>query len=206
MAKARQPKSMEEALEWLRDGNENYVDDCMDRPLQNAARRKETASEQHPWAIVLTCADSRVTPELVFDCGIGELFVVRVAGNIANACSIASIDYAVKALGVKLIVVLGHENCGAVKASLAGDSVSYNVDQLLGHLTPISAEFGPKWAKAKGAKQDKIQNEAAAQNAENVANSLKEQSTVIWNAEELTIKPALYSTATGKVEWGPWWT
>ena len=206
MADARQPGSVEDAMKLLREGNANYVADCMEHPLQDSARRKKTAKKQNPWAIVLTCADSRVSPELVFDCGIGELFVVRVAGNIANACSIASIEYAVHALGVKLIVVLGHENCGAVKAALGGGSVSYNVDQLLGHLSRISAEFGPKWAKAKGAKKDAIQDEAAAQNAEYVADLLRDQSSIIWNAEDLTIKPAIYSTATGEVNWGPWWT
>lgn len=206
MAEARQPKSVEEALMWLHDGNANYVNDCMERPLQDSSRRKKTAKEQRPWAVVLTCADSRVTPELVFDCGIGELFVVRVAGNTANTCTIASIDYAVKVLNVKLIIVLGHQNCGAVKAALTGESVSYNVDQLLGHLTKISAKFGSKWAKGRGVKKDAIQDEAAAQNAENVAEYLRDQSSIIWNADELTIKPAMYSTGTGDVEWGPWWT
>lgn len=206
MAESRQPKSVDQALQLLRQGNENYVNDCPQRPLQNAARRRKLAKKQNPWAIVLTCADSRVSPELVFDCGIGELFVVRVAGNIANACTIASIDYAVKVLEVKLIVVLGHQNCGAVKAALAGGSVSYNVDQLLGHLTKVSADFGPKWVKARGAKKDAIQDEAAAHNAEHVAETLRDQSSVIWTAEDLTIKPAMYTTATGSVEWGPWWT
>lgn len=204
MAKARQPKTTKQALSWLRSGNANFCRDRMERPLQDSDRRTTTAKMQKPWAIVLTCADSRVTPELVFDSGVGELFVVRVAGNVADACSLASIEYAVHALGVKLVVVLGHENCGAVKAALAKKSVSYNIDQLLGHLTQIADKHGDKWAKASAAKKDKIQDQAAAENAENVAEHLVEQSSILWNADGLTVKPAIYSTATGKVSWGPW--
>ena len=204
MAEDRQPQSVEDAMALLRQGNANYVGEQMQHPLITSERRALTGSVQNPWAIVLTCADSRVSPELVFDCGIGELFVIRVAGNTANACTIASIEYAVLVLGVKLIVVLGHQNCGAVKAALSGGSYTYNINQLLGHLKRISAEFGAQWSSAPADQQDAIQDSAASKNAEYVAEDLRVQSSNIEGADGLVITPALYSTATGEVNWGPW--
>jgi len=104
--------SAEKALEKLKAGNKNFVSDKLEGNLQDAARRKSLASGQNPYAIILSCADSRVVPELAFDSGLGEIFVIRVAGNVANTSTTASIEYAVAHLGVKLIVVLGHESCG----------------------------------------------------------------------------------------------
>lgn len=106
------------AIELLKDGNDRYVADMARRPRDTRRRRLETGGNQWPFAIVLTCADSRVTPELIFDQGIGDIFVARVAGNVASSEVIGSIQYAVKYLNTQLVVVLGHEGCGAVKAVL----------------------------------------------------------------------------------------
>ena len=197
--------SAAEALKLLKKGNKRYL-----KPKQTGeqlrcheARRATYHYCQKPWAIVLTCADSRVSPELIFDVGIGELFVVRVAGNIANACSIASIEYAVDNLDIELIVVLGHENCGAIKAALEGNSSTYNLNQLLGHLAPVAEEFGAKWRNAKGLpKKREIEYDASEDNARNVVKQLKHQSPdVLLPNNKLAIVPAVYQTGSGKVDW-----
>ena len=126
--------SAEKALAKLKAGNKNFVADKLDGKLQNSSRRGELTGGQNPFAIILSCADSRVVPELAFDSGLGEIFVIRVAGNVANTSSIASIEYAVAHLGVNLIVVLGHESCGAVTAALAGGDNGYNLNHLLSHI------------------------------------------------------------------------
>ena len=111
--------SGEEALSKLKEGNESYIEDRehvgTEKPIRN-----ELVIGQARFAIVLSCADSRVIPESVFNANAGEIFVCRVAGNIANASTIASIEYAVANIGTKLIVVMGHQSCGAVTAALAG--------------------------------------------------------------------------------------
>ncbi len=106
------------ALELLKSGNARYVSDVARRPRSTPRRRSETSGGQWPFAIVLTCADSRVAPELLFDQGIGDLFVARVAGNVATSEVIGSIQYAVQYLGTELVVVLGHQACGAVGAAI----------------------------------------------------------------------------------------
>ena len=127
--------SWQRALIRLKEGNERFVEDRLDGKLQDSKRREQLAT-QHPYAIILSCADSRVVPELAFDMGLGEIFVIRVAGNISNTESIASIEYAVAHLNVNLIVVLGHESCGAVKAAIDGGDAGHNLNMLLAHITP----------------------------------------------------------------------
>lgn len=114
--------SPEEALKKLKEGNVRYLQDKMIHCDRNTDRRESTATSQNPFATILGCSDSRVPPATVFDQGIGDLFIVRVAGNVLGPIEIDSIDYSVVHLGSKLIVVLGHENCGAVKAVLANQT------------------------------------------------------------------------------------
>lgn len=108
----------DEALARLMEGNARYVSAKLNHPDQTLQRRAEVASGQHPFAIILTCADSRVPPELLFDQGLGDLFVVRVAGNIVDDDILGSIEYGVGELATPLVMVLGHERCGAVKATV----------------------------------------------------------------------------------------
>lgn len=194
--------SADEALKLLKDGNKRYLKRT-EQQRCHEERRTTYHYGQNPWAIVLTCADSRVTPELIFDVGIGELFVVRVAGNIANACSVASIEYAVHKLDIELIVVLGHEDCGAVRAALERKASTYNLNQLLGHLAPVADEFGAKWASARSeSKKREIEYDASEDNARNVAKQLKKQSPeVLLPNDKLNIVPAVYQTGSGKVDW-----
>ena len=142
---------------------------------------------------MLSCADSRVVPELAFDAGLGELFVVRVAGNVANSSSIASIEYAVAHIGCKVIVVLGHQACGAVTAAVGGGDNGYNLNHLLSHITPAIAAGG------EGASI----TEVVKINAELTAQELKNRSAIINNAVAsgaLEIVPAYYHLDSGTVE------
>jgi carbonic anhydrase len=106
-----------EVISKLKEGNGRYTSGNLQHPDQTTERRTELAKNQHPFAVVLSCADSRVPPEIVFDQGLGDLFIVRVAGNVINDEGLGSIEYAIDHLGTRLIVVLGHQSCGAVKAA-----------------------------------------------------------------------------------------
>src|SRR5262249_39949150 len=108
----------DEALAKLMDGNKRYASSHSLHPHQSAGRRHELEATQHPFACILSCSDSRVPPEVVFDEGLGDLFVVRVAGNIVDSAVTGSIEYAVEHLGTPLVLVMGHEKCGAVQATL----------------------------------------------------------------------------------------
>lgn len=184
--------SWEKALDRLKAGNQNFKTDKLDGNLQNSSRREELVGGQHPFAIILSCADSRVVPELAFDTGMGEVFVIRVAGNTANASSIASIEYAVAHLGVNLIVVLGHESCGAVTAAIAGGDNGYNLNHLLSHITPAVA-----------ASEDPSVNAVVKKNAELTTKALSERSAIIRGALDngLKILPAYYHLGSGEVEY-----
>jgi carbonic anhydrase len=106
----------EEALERLVAGNKRYVSDKLEHPNRTSERREAVVYKQNPFATIVGCSDSRVSPEILFDQGVGDLFVVRIAGNVVGILGLDSIDFSALYLGCSLILVLGHENCGAVKA------------------------------------------------------------------------------------------
>jgi carbonic anhydrase len=124
----------ESALQRLLNGNLRYVANYLQSPGQHAERRTQVAEGQNPFAAILCCADSRVPPEIIFDQGLGDLFVVRVAGNVVDDEILGSLEYAVEHLGVKLILVLGHERCGAVRAALESRVTGGHADGNLGRL------------------------------------------------------------------------
>jgi carbonic anhydrase len=126
----------DEAWESLAAGNRRYVAGEQGHPDQTPERRRELAGGQRPFAAILGCSDSRVPPELIFDQGLGDLFVVRVAGNIVDAATLGSLEYAVHHLGVSLIVVLGHSSCGAVQATLMGGRPEGSIAALVAALQP----------------------------------------------------------------------
>lgn len=182
-----------EIIDRLKQGNQNFVEDKLDGKLQNSSRRQELTAGQQPFAIILSCADSRVVPELAFDTGLGELFVVRVAGNVANTSSIASIEYAVAHCGSKLIVVLGHEACGAVTAAVNGGDNGHNINQLLSHITPAI------YACGEGANIAEV----VKKNAKIVSDDLMQRSSIIKKAVDsgdVKVVPAYYNLGTGKVD------
>lgn len=126
----------DQALRLLLAGNKRYVAARLTHPHQTAIYRARLARSQHPFAIVVGCSDSRVPAEIVFDQGLGDLFVVRVAGNVIDNTALGSIEYAVEHLGVGLIVVLGHERCGAVDAAVKGGAARGHVDSLVKAIAP----------------------------------------------------------------------
>ncbi|MGB8645775.1 MAG: carbonic anhydrase [Anaerolineae bacterium] len=130
-----------EALQRLVDGNKRYVAGSYLRPHQSPARRIEVAETQHPFSVILGCSDSRVPPELVFDQGLGDLYVIRVAGHVPDEAVIASLAHAVEHLGIHLLMVLGHQNCGAVRAAVEGDPG--------GHLAHLVQAIQPAVKKVK---------------------------------------------------------
>ena len=118
--------SAQEALERLQEGNRHFVEGLPCGGDVSPARRKDTCDHgQHPFAVVVTCSDSRVIPENIFDVGIGDLFVIRVAGNVMDNHQLGSIEYAAEHLGCGLVLVLGHDHCGAVDAAIRHDPEGY---------------------------------------------------------------------------------
>lgn len=181
-----------ESLERLKTGNTRFVKDQLERKLQNPERKKALTGGQHPFAIILSCADSRVIPELAFDTGLGEIFVVRVAGNVPNPSSIASIEYAVAHLGSKLIVVMGHESCGAVAAAIEGGDNGSNLNHLLSFISPVVEE-----------NKNEDMAEIIKQNAMRSSDELVKKSQIISDAVEngeVKIATAYYKLGTGEVE------
>lgn len=177
----------------LVEGNRRFVADQLQNEHRDNVRRAELIEGQKPYAIVLSCADSRVVPELVFDAGLGELFVVRVAGNVANNSSIASIEYAVAHLGSQVIVVLGHQNCGAVTAAIEGGDNGHNLNHLLSHIVPALA------ASPTGASV----NDVVKTNAQLTATEMLSRSSIIrkaYESDRLSIVPAYYHLDSGEVE------
>jgi carbonic anhydrase len=133
----------DQALAKLMEGNRRFVTRKQLNPHQDMARITEVAAEQAPFAAILGCADSRVSPEIVFDQGLGDLFVVRVAGNLAITEDIASQEYAIGVLGAPLLMVLGHERCGAVSAALKGGDLPGVIESLVFAIQPaIQASEG----------------------------------------------------------------
>lgn len=184
--------SHDEIMQRLIEGNQRFTESKNEHKLTDKERRNELLGIQQPWAIVLSCADSRVIPELVFDAGIGELFVLRVAGNIANIDTIASIEYAVAHLSTRQIVVLGHESCGAVGAALSGGDNGYNLNHLLAQITP-----------AIGQANSSDVNDVVKKNAVLAASDLYDRSKIIRNAVdngEVKIVSAFYNLGSGKVD------
>jgi len=186
--------SPDAALTRLLEGNQRYMRHKEQHPDQSSARQKELVGGQHPFAVILGCADSRVPPELLFDQGLGDLFVIRVAGNIIDDAILASIEYAVEHLGTKLIVVLGHEQCGAVSAAVEGE-------ETVGHLNALVIAIQPSVSATAKNPGDKLHN-CVVENARRVARQLRQSEPVVKEAVErnkLKIVAADYALDTGKV-------
>ncbi|MEH2439280.1 carbonic anhydrase [Nostoc sp.] len=143
------------ALQKLMEGNQRFIQHHPQYPDQSALRLKEVAQAQHPFATILSCADSRVPAEIVFDQGIGDIFDVRIAGNIATHEAIGSIEYAVVLLGSPLLMVMGHERCGAVTAAVQKES-------LLGDISTFVKAIKPALKKVKDQPGDAVENAVVA--------------------------------------------
>src|SRR5215831_17379239 len=166
-----QMPSADAVLRDLQNGNANHANKHYRHPHQTPGRQHELASGQSPEAVVLSCSDSRVPPELVFDQGLGDLFVIRVAGNVPGNDEIASIEYAADHLHTPLVVVLGHQKCGAVEAAVQGGEAH-------GHLGPLLAMIQPAVTLAKKEPGDVMDN-AVRHNVENVVQQLRHSNPVL---------------------------
>jgi len=193
--------SADEALQKLMDGNQRFVEAKMNSTTMcDATSRGKLTKSQHPYAIILSCSDSRVPPELIFDQSLGEIFVVRVAGNVADPVILGSIEYAAEHLGTHLVMVLGHERCGAVTAAVnAKGKPEGNIGAIVKAIEPAARQ-----AKqiAKGKPAEDVVECAVDLNAKQVAASLSKRSKVL--AQELKegkikIVAAKYDLDDGKV-------
>jgi carbonic anhydrase len=202
----------DEAMHRLMEGNRHYVDNKLTHAAtSNAASRTALAGTQHPYAVILSCSDSRVPPEIIFDKGLGELFVVRVAGNIPDPVVLGSIEYAAEHLGSTLIMVLGHERCGAVIATVEAkgkSSGSSNIDAIVSAIEPSVDLAVTECAACKGekdcaaTKKSELVNCVIATNAHQVAAHLTANSKILEHlAEEnkIRIVVANYDLDDGKV-------
>src|SRR6266478_8187474 len=181
------------ALAKLKEGNLRFATSEESKGKPTAARRKETAEAQHPFAIIVACADSRTAPELIFDQNLGELFVVRTAGNLIDDHALGTIEYGVADLGARLVVVLGHGRCGAVKAALASDHAP-------GHIDSLVRDIQPAVIAAKGKPGDPL-SATVTENARQVAAQIKAKAALGDLAKEVRIVSAVYDLDTGKIKW-----
>lgn len=182
----------QEALELLLNGNKRFAAMRQVYPRQSSEHREELVKGQNPIAAILSCSDSRVPSELVFDQGLGDLFIVRTAGHTINELVIASLEYAVFALQVSLIMVVGHEQCGAVTAVMTDSVLPGHMPQLAENLRP-ALESVPKEA-------DNAIEQAIKVNSQFTMQHLIEQSEVLRTAvqeDKLKIVPAYYELKTG---------
>ncbi|MBD0271436.1 MAG: carbonic anhydrase [Acetobacteraceae bacterium] len=187
----------DEALRALREGNERFATDAPFRADIGSRRRAETARGQGPFAAILCCTDSRTTPELVFSRGIGELFVVRTAGNVADAVALGSAEYSVAALGAPLLVVMGHASCGAAAAEMAERNATFP-----GSIGDVARPIVPAVRAVRGRQGDLLGN-AVRENAIMAAQSMIERSPVLQEAvrkDKLRVIAAHYGLANGRVE------
>lgn len=187
--------SPEKALARLMEGNRRHVQHRERHPDMEVKRRHELATAgQHPFAVVLGCADSRVPPELLFDQGLGDMFVVRDAGNVIDDEILGSIEYAVEHLGVQLVMVLGHEKCGAVSAAVAGGEAH-------GHIKTVVEAIHPAVEESAAEPGDKVHNCVVA-NARRTARLIRESEPILKplaSSGRVLVVAADYDLYTGKV-------
>ncbi len=179
----------------LLSGNKRFAEGNPTHPNQSIARRQEMAKGQNPRAAVLACADSRVSPEIVFDQGLGDLFVVRVAGNVVNDPILGSLEYAVEHLGTRLIVVLGHQRCGAVAAACAGGEAP-------GHIGSLVQALAPAVDKISASEEGRV-DWVAKENVRMMAKSLRSCGPILEEfvrQGKLEVAGAFYNLDTGAVE------
>jgi carbonic anhydrase len=197
-----------QGLELLLSGNRNFAKGSVTHldKFSDPAVRKEVALGQHPYAIVLTCSDSRVPAEILFDKGLGEIFTVRVAGNIVAPHELGSIEYALEHLGANLIVVLGHERCGAVKSTYDAypAEVEGNIGSLVKDITPAVEAVVGSTPKPTGATEQAAQvEECVVENIKLVSEALETRSPIIKEYVELRkarIVRAKYDLDSGLVQ------
>jgi len=185
-------------LQKLIDGNNRFVSGKSIHPDESLSRVQEIKSAQHPFAIVVSCSDSRVTPEIVFDRGLGDIFSIRTAGNVIGDLELGSIEYAVEHLHCNLIVVLGHENCGAIKAFLE-DTGEKHEDHISKILEYLRDEMEEKEVLAIDKNNVPLAVDANIKHGINLLEHSKPILEEFVEHKQLKIVGALYNLSTGKV-------
>jgi carbonic anhydrase len=187
------------ALEKLKNGNARFVAKNM-RSRDWLAKVSATASGQYPFAVILACMDSRAPIEIIFDQGIGDVFGIRIAGNVVNEDVLGSMEYATNVVGSKLLVVLGHTSCGAVKGAI-DDAKLGNLTELLGKIRPAVSAAGPG-----SAKDEAYVTKVAEANVRQAMKEIREKSPTIkaqLDAGTIGLVGAMYDVSTGKVMFLP---
>lgn len=200
-AAAEQPEADEERsivsnLNRLTEGNKRFVTGNLKRK-DFAAQRKEVVNGQHPYAIVITCSDSRVPPEMIFDESIGQLFVIRLAGNVVDSLALGSVEYAVEHLHSHTLVVLGHESCGAVKATVEGGHFPPNIAAIARHIEPAVAAV-----RTRKIPESTLISECVKANVHEQIRLTMKNSPILFDAMikgELFVLGGVYDLASGKV-------
>lgn len=188
------PPTADEVLQILIDGNKRFVTEKMLHQNHSKSRRDELKDGQQPIATILTCSDSRVPPVDIFDQGLGDLFVVRVAGNIAGDHALGSIEYGVAHLHTPLVIIMGHGSCGAIAAVASGATLE-------GHIATLTPTIQAALKNVKETEKDRINlaaKELAKQVAERVATSEPVIADLVHSGKTRVI-PAYYDFETGKV-------
>ncbi len=185
-------------IETLKAGNRNYMSGTRTGDI-TGTRRQELLAGQHPVASILSCSDSRVSPELLFDRGLGEIFVVRTAGNCVDDIVLGSLEYGAKDLETPLLLVLGHTRCGAVTAACEGENFPSHLKNIMDEINPAVKEA----AKSSKAKKDDLVYNAILYNVKRLVKALPQKSEIIRHRVEqgfLVVMGALYKMESGEVE------
>ena len=195
--KADEKVTADSALAELKAGNQHHVSHRYLHPHETAERQRQLTSGQHPHAEILSCSDSRVPPEIIFDQGLGDLFVVRVAGNVATDVELGSLEYGAEHLHVALLVVLGHQHCGAVTAAVEGGNTE-------GHIGTLVKLLSPAVEKSRALPGDLVENSVKT-NVEMVVKQLRADPILreLVHEGKLRIVGSVYSLETGAVTWLP---
>ena len=199
---AQSQLTLDTVLENLKQGNANYTSDSL-TASDNSSLRAACVSGQAPQAIVLSCIDSRVVVEEVFDQALGDIFVARVAGNFANTDIVASMEYACKVAGSKVIVVLGHEGCGAVKAACDGVELG-NITALLSNIQPAVDTVKTSIGGPHDSGNSAFVNATIIENVNHTIDQIRSMSPILSALESegsIAIKGGVYQLASGAVHW-----
>ena len=194
--------SPDQVFDRLKDGNSRYVNNQLSAVAIDSLRA-DSEKGQYPQAIVLSCIDSRVVVEQVFDQALGDIFVARVAGNFVNTDIVASMEYACKVAGSKVIVVLGHEGCGAVKA--ACDNVELgNITSLLSNIQPAVSVVKETASEPHDSSNTPFVNAAIKENVSQTITEIRSMSPILKSLEDqgmISIKGGVYQLKSGQVDW-----
>lgn len=196
----------EKAVQFLKEGNERFINNL--KINRNLLQQVDALQDgQWPFAVILTCIDSRVATELIFDQGLGDIFVVRIAGNFVNQDILGSLEFSCNIAGAKLIVVLGHHNCGALKGSIDAEKVEDlgmdNLNHLIYHFDPIINEILQEGEERTSENKDLVERLTYA-NIQHTINDIRHQSSILRKLEKqrkIKIVGANYDVKTGIVEW-----